>query len=75
MSKWLFNSSGSPIEFVKNDKVFSECGTFVGRVDNNEVWNGEYIGEIYRDDRIVFKANKSSSTRTRPSTPSIPSHQ
>jgi hypothetical protein len=60
MAKWLYNSSGTPVAFIKDDKVFSKHGHFVGRLDGDEVWHGHYIGEILRGDRFLYDTRKSS---------------
>ena len=46
MATWLYDSSGTPVAFMRDDRVFSRYGHFIGRLDGNEVWHGRYIGEI-----------------------------
>jgi len=69
MITWLFNSSGAPIAFIKDDKVFSAQADFIGRLDGDEVWYGRYKGEIYRENRCLYKKSKSSVVRGTPGTP------
>ena len=38
MTRWVYDSAGRPIAFIKDDKVFSRSGRFIGRLDGNEVW-------------------------------------
>lgn len=72
MAKWLFDSSGHPIVFVKDDKLFSKSGRFVGRLDGDEVWHGRYKGEIVREDRFLYKNSKGSVIRGMPGIPGTP---
>lgn len=66
MATWLFNSSGEPIAFIKEDKVFSANADFIGRLDGDEVWHGRYKGEIYRENRFLYKTSKGSVVRGTP---------
>ena len=72
MATWLYNSSGTPVAFVKGDTVFSKHGHFIGRVDGNEVWHGRYIGEILRGNRFFHNTRKSSVIRGTPGVPGTP---
>ena len=72
MAKWLFNSQGAPIAFVSENKVFSRSGSFVGRIDGTEVWHGSYKGEIYGQERFLYKTSKGSVQRGTPGIPGIP---
>jgi hypothetical protein len=72
MEKWLYDSMGRPIAFIKDDKLFSRSGCFVGRLDVNEVWHGSYKGEIIKDDRFLYKTTKGTVIRGTPGTPGIP---
>lgn len=72
MTKWLYNSSGRPIAFVVDDKVFSGSGSFIGRLDGNEVWHGSYKGEIVNDNRLLYKTTKGAVIRGTPGTPGTP---
>jgi hypothetical protein len=74
MNRWLFNSDGDPIAFISNVSVYSARGDFIGKLyDDNTVWNGEYIGEIYQDDRFVFDERKLRPARGIPGIPGLPS--
>jgi len=72
MAKWLYNLHGHPIAFVNGDKVFSKNGSFIGRLDGNEVWHGSYKGEIVNDDGFVFNRSKGSVVKGTPGTPGTP---
>lgn len=72
MAKWLYNSSGSPIAFIVDDKVFSTSGSFIGRLDGNEVWHGSYKGEIVNGNRFLYKTTKGAVIRGTPGTPGTP---
>ena len=72
MVKWLYNSRGKPIAFIESDKVFSQSGRFIGRLDDNEVWHGSYKGEIVKGDRFLYKTTIGSATHSTPSTPATP---
>lgn len=72
MAQWLYNSKGRPIAFIKDDKVFSRPGHFVGRLDGNEVWHGSYKGEIIKSDRFLYKTTKGTIIRGTPGTPGTP---
>jgi hypothetical protein len=72
MAKWLYNSNGSPVAFINGDNVFSLSGSFIGRLDDNEIWYGSYKGEILKEDRILYKVNHSSVIHGIPGTPGTP---
>ena len=78
MATWLFNSSGKPVAFVVDDKVFVRGGPFLGYLDGNEIWHGRYKGEIVSGNRLLYKTGKGSvirgrlGTPGRPGTPGIP---
>lgn len=72
MATWLYNSSGTPVAFIRDDKVFSRHGHFVGRLDGSEVWHGSYKGEIVRGDRFLYNTRKGSVIRGTPGIPGMP---
>lgn len=72
MATWLYDSSGTPVAFVKDDKVFSGYGRFIGRLDSNEVWRGSYKGEIVRGDRFLYDTRKGSIIGGIPGIPGTP---
>ena len=72
MATWLYNSSGTPVAFIRDDKVFSRHGHFIGRLDDSEVWHGSYKGEIVRGDRFLYNARKGSVIRGTPGIPGMP---
>ena len=47
--------AGSGVAFVSGEGVFTACGTFIGILNGNEIWNGIYVGEIIKDDRLARK--------------------
>lgn len=72
MSRWLFDSSGKPIAFVHSENVFSHGGEFIGRLDGDEVWRGQYKGEIVNVDRLLYRNSRGAITRGTPGTPGRP---
>lgn len=72
MSKWLYNSSGTPIAFISGNNVFLKSGTFLGKLQGDEVWNGNYIGEIVKDDYLARKTSTSHASRVSLVTPASP---
>ena len=73
MTRWLYDSDGDPIAFIQNENVFSARGDYLGKLDSEEqVWNGEYIGEIWADDRFIFDARKLHGRRKMPGLPTLP---
>jgi hypothetical protein len=75
MGRWFYNSDGDPIAFVMGSSVFSRRGEFVGSLtSDNHVWNGDYIGELFADDRLIFNANTLHGRRPMPGLPPLPGH-
>jgi len=75
MARWLYNSDGDPVAFVSGEHVFSLRGDFVGKLyPDQQIWNGEYIGEIYADDRLIYNAAKLHGTRRLPELPGLPGY-
>jgi hypothetical protein len=73
MTRWLYNSDGDPIAFIQGDNVFSSRGDFVGKLfPDKSVWNGEYIGELFGDDRLIYNATKLHENRKLPGLPGLP---
>lgn len=72
MATWLYSSAGTPVAFIRDDKVFSRSGRFIGRLDGDEVWHGRYIGEIMRGDRFLRDTRKGSVIRGTPGVPGTP---
>jgi hypothetical protein len=72
MSTWLFNSSGNPVAFVNGDSVFYGVGTFLGKLDGKEVWNGSYVGEIVGNNYLVRKSTYSGANKMSPMVPMSP---
>ena len=72
MAEWFFDSGGSPIAFVSGDNVFSRSGQFVGRLEDGEVWNGHYVGEIVNGDRFLHKYGRSPVIQGMPGLPPSP---
>ena len=72
MTTWLYNSSGTPVAFIRDDKVFSRYSHFIGRLDGNEVWHGRYKGEIVKGDRFLYDTRKGSVIRGTPGVPGMP---
>ncbi len=72
MTKWLFDSHGKPIAFLSLNHVFSPGGKFLGNLDGMEVWKGKYIGQIYKEDRLLYKKGKGYSSKGVPPIPATP---
>ncbi len=71
--RWLYNSDGDPVAYISNSYVFSPVGEFVGKLyDDQTIWNGEYIGELFSDDRLVYDGRKLHNTRGIPGLPGLP---
>lgn len=72
-TRWLYNSDGDPIAFITGSNVYSLRGDFVGKLyEDNSVWNGEYVGELFADDRLIYDARKLKGTRGIPGMPGLP---
>jgi len=69
MAKWFFDSNGTPIVFLRGNKVFSKSGDYIGRLKGNEVWHGSYKGEIVKGNRFLYRTTKGSVVHSPPSTP------
>lgn len=73
MVRWLYNSDGDPVAFISGENVFSPQGNFVGKLyPDQQVWNGEYVGEIYAEDRLIYNAVRLHGTRSLPGLPGLP---
>jgi len=73
MTRWLYNSDGDPIGFIFNSNIYTPRGDFVGKLyDDNTVWNGDYVGEIYQSDRLIYDDRKLKGSRGIPGTPGLP---
>ena len=73
MMRWLYNSDGDPIAFISGKYVFSRCGGFVGMLyQDNTVWNGDYIGELFDGDRLIQDMRSLKATRGIPGQPGLP---
>jgi len=72
MAHWLYNSAGNPIAFVASEDVFSVSGRFIGRVEDNEVWNGTYVGEIIGNDLLLRRIDHLAANRMMPTMPMCP---
>jgi hypothetical protein len=73
MTRWLYDSDGDPVAFLQSESVFSSRGDYLGKLDSDQqVWNGEYIGEIIADDRFVFNTKKLFGRRKMPGIPRLP---
>lgn len=73
--RWLHSAAGAAIAYVQKGTVFLADGTFLGRLEGNEVWNSHYVGEIFKGNRLVRKLYRPLGTREEPiegSAPSLP---
>jgi hypothetical protein len=72
-TRWFYNSDGDPIAFIQGENVYSVLGDYVGKLDSDkQVWNGEYIGELYADDRLIYNSSKLFGNRKMPGLPGLP---
>jgi hypothetical protein len=73
-TRWLYNSDGDPVGYIQNDNVFSLRGDFAGKLyPDNTIWYGDYIGEVWADDRLIADAMKLRGRRPIPSFGGLPS--
>lgn len=73
MTRWLFNSDGDAIAYVSSSSVYTPAGDFVGKLyEDNTIWNGDYLGQLWADDRIIYDANKLHGSRGLPGMPTLP---
>ncbi len=73
MARWLYNSDGDPIAFISRQNVFTRRGAFLGRLyEDNTVWNNDYVGELYADDRLIYDERTLHGTRGAPGLPGLP---
>lgn len=73
MTRWLYNSDGDPVAFISGKYVFSPKGTFVGMLyEDNTVWNGDYVGELFAGDRLIHDSRALKGTRGIPGMPGLP---
>ncbi len=70
MARWLYNSDGDPIAFISGTNVYTRRGDFFGKLyEDKTVWNGDYLGELFADDRLIYEGPKLKAT---PATPAYP---
>jgi hypothetical protein len=72
MLKPLFNSRGRPIAYIHEGMLFKYDGQFLGWLEDGEVWNGFYIGELVEGDRLLFDKAKADGVRPLRETPFSP---
>jgi len=72
MSRWLYNSHGEPIAFISGQNAFSRTGKWLGQLEGDELWKGEYIGEIVNGDYLLARHSKPGYSKGVPSTPGTP---
>ncbi len=73
MTRWLYNSDGDPIAFLSGQNVFTHRGDFFGKLyEDNTVWNGDYVGELYAGDRLIFDERRLHGMRGIPGLPGLP---
>jgi hypothetical protein len=46
MATWLYNLAGKPVAFLRQERVFTAQGIFLGRLVGSEVWHGDYRGSV-----------------------------
>jgi len=72
MVHFLYNSVGNPVAFVASENVFSAAARFIGRLEDNEVWNGTYVGEIVGDNLLLRRIDHLAANRMMPTIPVCP---
>jgi hypothetical protein len=73
MTRWLFNSDGDAIGFISGRSIYSPKGDFIGRLyEDNTIYNGNYLGELWGDDRVIFDTRKAFDRRGLPGMPTLP---
>ncbi len=73
MARWLYNSDGDPIAFISGQNVFTRWGSFLGRLyEDNTVWNGEYVGELFAGDRLIYDERRLHGSRGITGLPGLP---
>jgi hypothetical protein len=73
MTRWLYNSDGDPIAYIQGTSVYTRLGDFVGKLyADNTVWNGDYVGELFFGDRLIYDGRKLHGSRGIPGLPSLP---
>ena len=72
-TRWLYNSDGDAIAFVSGSSVYSPRGEFIGQLySDNTIWNGNYLGQVWGDDRIIYDTRKLFESRGLPGLPTLP---
>ncbi len=73
MVRWLYNSDGDPIAFISGQNVFTCRGDFFGKLyEDNTIYNGDYVGELYADDRLIYDERRLHGMRGIPGMPGQP---
>lgn len=73
--RYIFNTSGEYVAFVDSKNIFSPNGNWLGFIERgNEVYDkdGQFIGYLLDDDRIVRKRNELKPRVMRPLRPIRP---
>jgi len=73
MARWLYNSDGDPIAFISGTNVYTRQGNFFGKLyEDQTVWNGDYAGELFADDRLIYDGRTLKGSRGIPGLPGLP---
>ena len=73
MTRWFYNSDGDPIAFLWKESVFTARGDFVGILyPDNQIWNGDYVGEVFQEERLIYNTRTLFGTRPLPRMPGLP---
>jgi hypothetical protein len=62
---WLFNSKGEPVAYLNQGYVYSIFASYLGKLDNSEIWNRAYQGEIVDENRLLIKLTSKHGMRAR----------
>ena len=73
MTRWLYDSDGDPIAYIQGASIFTRQGDFAGKLyEDNTVWNGDYVGELFAGDRLIYDSRKLHGSRGIPGMPGLP---
>ncbi|MFH0782176.1 MAG: hypothetical protein V2B20_09535 [Pseudomonadota bacterium] len=73
--RYIYNTSGEYVAFVQDNNLFNQNSEWLGFIEiGNEVYSkeGEFIGYLLDDDRVIRNKNERKMRRMRPLTPLRP---
>jgi hypothetical protein len=68
LTEWLYDSRGIPIAFLAHNLVISNKREVIGDLrgyspPGKDIWNGLYVGEIIKNNRLLFKEGEHGEDR------------